>query len=168
MTSDGTASYPDYAWVELFDSSKNPVALLFTAATAPGAVPIVPNPNLQQPDAGVTLNPSSVLITTGLGSTTWSPLGGSSGACYGDFGQGCGNTGWVNSTYNISNAGAYYLEFGVVNAGDQALDSGLAFDGIAVNGVPIGEPPVGTPEPSSLALLGVGLIGVTATKLLKK
>jgi hypothetical protein len=164
VTSDGTANFPDYAWVELFDSTNNPVALLFTAATAPGAVPIVPNPKLQQPSPGVTLSPSSVLITTGPGSTTWSPLGGSSGACFVAFGQGCGNTGWVNSTYNIATAGSYYLKFGVVNAGDQAFDSGLAFDGIAINGVPVNS----APEPGTLALMGFGVLGLAAAKLLKK
>ncbi len=165
VTSDGTGSFPDYGWAELFNGDGTPAALLFTAATAPGAVPIVPNPKLQQPDPGVTLNPSSVLITTGPGSTVWAPLGGSSGLCYIGFGQGCGNTGWVNSNFVIANAGSYFLEVGVTNAADQAFDSGLAFDGVTINGVPIGTP---TPEPGTMLLLGVGVLGLASVKLLKK
>ncbi|MBS1842772.1 MAG: PEP-CTERM sorting domain-containing protein [Acidobacteria bacterium] len=164
VTSDGTGSFPDYGWAELFHGDGTPAALLFTAATAPGAVPIVPNSNLQLPDAGVTLNPSSVFITTGPGSTTWSPLGGSSGACFGGFGQGCGNTGWVNSNFVITNAGSYYLEVGVTNAADEALDTGLAFDGVTINGVPI----TGAPEPGTLALMGFGVLGLAALKFAKR
>jgi hypothetical protein len=162
VTSDGTG-FADYAWAELFDSSNNPVALLFTAQTETSGS-IVPAPGLQLPAAGATLTPSSAPIIPGL--STWSPLGTSSGTCFISPSSGCGFTGWIQSNYVITNAGTYYLEVGVVNAIDTAFQSGMAFDGVTINGVPIN--PVGTPEPGSMALLGVGILGVAAVKLLKK
>jgi hypothetical protein len=151
VTSDGSG-YADYAWAELFDSSNNPVALLFTARTEPSGS-IVPGTGLPAPAA--TLNPSSVPIQSG---TTWSPLGADSGNCYnannGEFG--CGNTGWINSDYTIAAAGSYYLEVGVTNWTDTFYDSGLAMDGVTVGGVPINSP---VPEPSSILLLLTGLCG---------
>lgn len=84
VTSDGSG-YADYAWAELFDSSNNPVALLFTARTEPTGS-IVPGTGLPAPAA--TLNPSSVPIQSG---TAWSPLGIEPGQeC---ASAGCGNTG---------------------------------------------------------------------------
>lgn len=72
---------------------------------------------------------------------TWSPIGQSSGACYG---LGCGYTGWVNSTYAIQNAGTYVLLFGVTNWADPAFDSGLAFSGLTIGSTPIeGEDDIG-------------------------
>src|SRR5437879_10457432 len=56
ITSDG-AGFADYAWAELFSSTNNPVALLFTARTEPSGS-IVPGTGLPAPTA--TLNPSSV------------------------------------------------------------------------------------------------------------
>jgi hypothetical protein len=148
VTSDG-AEFSDYSWAELFDSGHNPVALLFTARTEPTGS-VVPGVGLPTPVA--TLTPSSVPIIPG--GPVWSPLDDSSGVCFSD---GCGYTGWVLSSYTISTAGNYLLEFGVTNWIDQEFDSGMAIDGVTVGGVPI-TPAV--PEPSTLVLIGSGLIGL--------
>jgi hypothetical protein len=128
VTSDG-AQYTDYAWAELFTSSNTPVALLFTARTETSGS-IVPGAGMPLPLA--TLTPASVPIIGG--GPTWSPLGGSSGACYD---AGCGYTGWVKAEYVIPTTGNYYLKLGVVNWIDQLYDSGLAVDGVTIGGTPI-------------------------------
>jgi hypothetical protein len=156
VTSDG-AGFADYAWAELYDSSNNPVALLFTARTEASGT-IVPGTGMPAP--GATLTPASVPIIT-VDSTLatgpeWSPLGSSSGSCYD---AGCGYTGWINSNYTIANAGDYYLEVGAVNWSDEAFDSGLAMDGVTVGGVPI-TPSSSVPEPSTYGLLAAGLLGL--------
>ncbi len=149
VTSDG-AGYADYAWAELFNSSNNPVSLLFTARTEPSGT-IIPGTGMPAPNA--TLTPSSVPIVPGA--PDWSPLGSWSGQCYS---AGCGYTGWVLSSYDIPTSGTYYLEVGVTNWTDQLYDSGLAVDGVTVGGVTVGGPGT-TPEPSSILLLGSGILG---------
>jgi len=141
----------DYAWAGLFNSSNTLQALLFTARTTPSGDAV---PGFGVPLPVATLTPSTVPIQDGL--TTWSPLGGSSGDCS----DGCGTTGWVLSTFSITNAGNYYLKVGVVNWNDEIFDSGLALDGVSVAGVPISTPPTTAPEPASLAMLACGLAGV--------
>ncbi len=152
VTSDGSG-YADYAWAELFSSTGTPVSLLFDARTEPTGS-IVPGQGLPVPTA--TLDPASVDIIGGA--PIWSPLGSSSGSCYA---AGCGYTGWIGSSFTIGNAGEYYLSFGVTNLVDENYDSGLAIDGVAVNGVPVSGNTV-TPEPSSLLLLGSGLLALAA------
>jgi hypothetical protein len=151
VTSDGSG-FADYAWARLLDASFNEVALLFTARTTPSGSIV---PGFSMPAPAATLTPASVSIIGGAPS--WSPLGGSSGSCYA---SGCGYTGWVGSSYDIASAGNYMLEFGVTNWNDTQYDSGLAFDGITVGGTPIGQ----VPEPMSLALLGLGMIGMGAAR----
>ena len=156
VSPDGTSSFPDYAWVRLLDASLSEVAILFTARTTTSG-DTVPGFGLPGLAPGVTLSPASTPIIPGA--PTWSPLGGYSGAC---FGPGCGYTGWIQMDYVIASAGDYVLEFGVSDFGDQIWDVGLAFDGITVAGVPIDDNTV--PEPATLALMGLGLLGLAASR----
>jgi hypothetical protein len=105
------------------------VAILFTARTQESGT-IVPGQGL--PGVEATLNPASVPIIDGA--PVWEPLGADSGAC---FAAGCGFTGWINSTYEITEAGNYVLRFGVSNWTDTGYQSGMAFSGITVGGVPV-------------------------------
>ena len=153
VTSDG-AGFADYAYAQLLSDTDAVIATLFSARTQPaGNGNVVPGFGL--PGHLATLTPATTPITAG--GPTWSPLGSSSGQCFDD---GCGYTGWIGSTYTISDAGLYKLAFGVVNWDDTAFDTGLAIDGITINNVPI-DPTGGIPEPTTWAMmiLGFGLVG---------
>jgi hypothetical protein len=150
VTSDG-AGYADYGWARLLDGAGNALAMLFSARTT-----TVGNtsPGFGLPANESTLTPASSPIIAG--GPAWSPLGGNSGSCYS---AGCGYTGWIQSTYNISAAdvaalgGTFQLEFGVVNWSDSSYQSGMALYGSQIAGVSLD-----TPEPGSLILLGSGLM----------
>lgn len=156
ITGDGTSAYPDYAFAELEDGVGGHVAYLFTARTVAGAGNTSPGFGLPADDS--TLTPATTPINPGA--TNWSPLGPSSGGCYGGPGFGCGSTGWIESTFSIVDPGTYQLRFGVTNFGDQDVDSGLAFAGVTIGGAPVGGVPGagGVPEPSQWALLLLGFL----------
>jgi hypothetical protein len=155
VTSDGTTDYIEYAWAVVRNASDDSVAaLLFTGRTNPSGPPV---PGFGLPSASATVN-GGVPVVMNADPPDWSPLGGSSGECFVDTTQGCGFTGWIDSTYTFGAGGAFYLEFGALNWGDEAFDSGLAFDGITVAGKPIDPPPPPPiPEPSTYALMLAGL-----------
>ncbi|MDQ1899169.1 NF038132 family protein [Paracoccus sp. WLY502] len=154
VTSDG-AGFADYGWSRLLDATtSDEVALLFTARTTPTGSSV---PGFGMPAPAATLDPVSVDIQDGA--TFWDVLGSSSGTCYIAIGEGCGATGWVKSTYTITEAGSYTLQFGVTNWNDTAFDSGMAFAGAKIGDVIITPPvdPAAVPLPASALLLGAGI-----------
>lgn len=130
ITSDGSG-FADYSFAQLINTTTGSIANLFTARTQPTGT-IAPGLNL--PPVEATLTPSTVPIIPGA--PVWQPLGGSSGDCYA---SGCGHTGWIQSEYELAEAGTYQLRFGAANWSDTGYDSGLAFSGLVLDGSVIGD-----------------------------
>lgn len=154
VTSDGSTTYPDYAWAALMSTTGGTNYLIFSAQTQPTGN-TVPGQTMPALASGTSLTPPMSPIMAGSGATggpVWNELGTYSGDC---FNAGCGLTGWIASSFDGEAAGSYDLEFGVSNATDTKYDSGLAFAGIEVGGVPVTS---STPEPADLVLFGTGLL----------
>ncbi|MDL1864985.1 NF038132 family protein [Nitrosomonas europaea] len=156
ITSDG-AQYTEYAWAGLYQDSSTFDSYLFTARTTPSG-DTVPGFSLPGLGDGVTLIPNTTEIISG--GPAFSPLGSSSGTCYS---TGCGYTDWVQMSYTFTTAGIYSLGFGVTNALDTAFDSAFAIAGVSINDVPIDDNNT-VPEPVTLALFGIGLVGLSASR----
>jgi hypothetical protein len=108
--------------------------------------------------------PSTIATLTASSNATvttpnWSPLGNSSGTCWGN---GCGYSGWATANYTdtLSGSGSFYIEFGVTNVGDTLYDSGLAVANISVASAQSNSNGGSVPEPWTVALLGSGLLGL--------
>jgi hypothetical protein len=152
ITSDGTQSYIEYGYARLHNLVNNTSFILFHARTNPNGNVV---PGFGLPPINATITPGTTPVIDG--ETNWTPLGGSSGSCFGGIGGGCGRTGWITASYDVLTAGSYQLEFGVTNWGDTALQSGLAFDFAIGSG---GTPVIPVPEPMTVSLLVAGLAGL--------
>jgi hypothetical protein len=157
VSTDGKG-FDDYAWARVVNAGDGSlVAWLFTARSSNSSTgKIVPGDVLDKHD----YDPDAVIVNfqdyaftskTVDDPIDWSPLGGSNGSCWKDNAAGCGFTGWLHARHAFSAAGLYRVEIGVVNWGDGAYDSGLAFDFAGLSAAA----PV--PEPASLALMAAGL-----------
>lgn len=176
VSTDGRG-YDDYAWARLVNAGTNDTAAwLFTARSTNSANGnVVPGNVLDRqvdndlPDElDAVLNDGSTLGFD-VASTDWIPLGGSSGSCWDDANT-CGPTGWIKSEYAFTAQGGYFLEFGVINWGDEAYDTALAFDfgGLQqanFSGVTlVPQTPVPLPGSFFLISVGLGLITVISRK----
>jgi hypothetical protein len=169
VSTDGRG-YDDYAWARLIPAGNTTTAgWLYTARSSNSARGnVVPGDVLSRqqdknlPDElDATLNNGNS-VGFNVNGTDWQPLGGYTGSCW-DGANTCGPSGWIRSEYTFSQSGNFRLEMGVVNWGDQAYDSALAFDysGLAPADFPGLSVMAAVPEPGQLAMMlsGLGLMG---------
>jgi hypothetical protein len=159
VSTDGKG-FDDYAWARIVNASNgDAVAWIFTARSSNSSTgKIVPGDVVRREE----FDPDLTIVgyddfdfhtQDGSDPIQWSPLGGSNQTCWRENAAGCGYTGWLHSRYSFAQGGSFRVEVGVVNWGDYAYDSGLAFD---FSGLQAGfSAPV--PEPSAAAMLVLGL-----------
>jgi len=167
VSTDGKG-FDDYAWARLLDASSGSlVAWLFTARSSNSAtgniVPgdVVTKKEFDPREAIVNYDNFAFTSKTVDDPVDWSLLGGSNGTCWRDNAPGCGYTGWLQSRHHFAATGHYRIEVGVVNWGDEAYDSGLAFDVQGLVAAPV-------PEPAPWQLLAAGgLLGCVRVRRLQ-
>jgi hypothetical protein len=159
VSTDGKG-FDDYAWARVVDAVNGDlVAWIFTARSSNSSTgQIVPGDVVRRsefdPDQIVVDYHGFVFHTQdGSDPINWSALGSSNQTCWRKNAAGCGYTDWLHSRYSFARGGSFRVEVGVVNWGDYAYDSGLAFDFVGLQ--PGFSNPV--PESGTLVLLAVGL-----------
>lgn len=168
ISTDGRG-YDDYAWARLVNAdTNNTAAWLFTARSTnsangnvvPGNVLNRQVDNTLPDELDAVLNDGNT-VGFNVAGTNWIPLGSSNGICW-DNANTCGPTGWIKSAYSFTASGSYFLEFGVINWGDEAFDTALAFDfgglqQVNFSGVTLVPPPATVPLPGGFLLMSVGV-----------
>jgi len=165
VSTDGKG-FDDYAWARLVNvDSPTDITWMFTArSTNSNKQSIVPGDlEVGFDAAGVIVNYGDFdfqVRNTAIGDPVdWSGLGLDNGLCWREDAEGCGFTGWLESSVTVANTGNYRFEAGVVNFGDTLYESGLAFDLVGLQPAPV-------PEPSTWLMFaaGLGLLGVMQTR----
>lgn len=160
VSTDGKG-FDDYAWARLVNGDGSTATWLFTARSTNGNKQnVVPGNALSKASNNtVDFDPDATIVnyadfefntrttkSSDFDPIDWSPLGIWNGTCWRDNAEGCGFSGWLESRVTPG-AGTYRLEVGVVNFGDEAWDSGIAFDLQGLNG------PQPVPLPAGVWLL---------------
>lgn len=181
VSTDGL-DYRDYAWARLVDGATNETAawlFLAQSGNAPDGdgtsdyvhdkvLKLQTDEILANQDQDAVLNDGQPVIGMPMHAVSvWAPLGESEDACWAKdpTTSSCGATGWVKSDYTLPDGGTFFLEFGIMNWGDEQYQSALAFDFEGLESADLGP---GTtiydntdvPEPQAAGALvsGLGLL----------